>query len=310
MSEPALSEIRPTSAAMRGIRRIEVVTNPASGHTGPDAPEAAARIFAEFGLEPSIRTVQPHELMTELKAAVDAGPDLLVLIAGDGTAGTAASLCGPDGPLIAPLAGGTMNMLPHALYGPKDWKTALRDTLAEGIVTSVSGGEVDDLRFYVAAILGEPALWAEAREAVRGGDLVLAARKARDALKRAFSSRLRFQVGPGDTTKCEALSLMCPLVSRGMDDDARALEVAVLTPKGLPDAFRLGAHALMADIIGDWRKDPSVNVTPCRAGTAWASGRIPAILDGEPIRLHKRVDFRFVPVAFRALAPPRAAPPA
>lgn len=290
---------------MSGIRRIEVLANPASGHTGPDAPAAAAAILAEFGLEANIRVALPHEIFDTLRQAVDAAPDLIVLIAGDGTAGAAASLCGPDGPLIAPLAGGTMNMLPHALYGAKDWKTALRDTLAEGVVTPVSGGEVDERRFYVAAILGEPALWAEAREAVRGGDVVLAVRKSQAALKRAFASRLRFQVGPGETVKCEALSLMCPLVSRGMPDDERALEAAVINPRGFTEAFRLGAHALMSDLIGDWRADPSVEVTRCRSGTAWASGRIPAILDGEPLRLHKRVDFRFVPTAFRAFAPPR-----
>jgi hypothetical protein len=38
----------------------------------------------------------------------------------------------PDGPLVAPLPGGTMNMLPRALYGTADWKVALRRALEEG----------------------------------------------------------------------------------------------------------------------------------------------------------------------------------
>jgi len=40
-----------------------------------------------------------------------------------------------------------------------------------------------------------------------------------------------------------------------------------------------------------------------RAGRVWASGPIPAVLDGEPRQLGPVVDFHFRPVAFRALAP-------
>src|SRR5581483_6247865 len=105
-------------------------------------------------------------------------PDLLVVIAGDGTARTAAALCGPDGPLLAPLAGGTMNVLPHALYGTLDWPTALRRLATDGRVREVAGGEIAGQPFYVAAVLGAPALWAEAREAARLGNTRLAIGRA------------------------------------------------------------------------------------------------------------------------------------
>ena len=77
-----------------------------------------------------------------IAAAVDAAPDLLIVLAGDGTACAAATRCGAEGPLVAPLAGGTMNMLPHALYGAKPWQEGLRDALTEGVVRPVSGGVV------------------------------------------------------------------------------------------------------------------------------------------------------------------------
>ena len=111
------------------------------------------------------------------------------------TARSAAALCGPDGPLLAPLPGGTMNMLPHALYGEVDWKTALAETLEQGVVRPVSGGEVDGHPFYVAAILGAPALFAYAREEVRAGRLQRAIARAKVALRHVFSSQLRFQLG-------------------------------------------------------------------------------------------------------------------
>ncbi len=300
----------PASPATRALRRVEVVVNPAAGSTGPQAAARAEAMLAEFGVPARVASTPPAGLMTALRDAVDASPDLLVVLAGDGTANAAASLCGPKGPLVAPLAGGTMNMLPHALYGRRAWPEALREILTTGVEAEVSGGEVDGRPFYVAAILGAPALWAEAREAVRHGQLTLAWRKAERALHRAFASRLRFALEGGDPDKAEALTLMCPLVSRVMHKDERALEADVLNPRGAVEAFRLGFHALLSEVAGDWRADPSVAVMRCRRGEAWARGRIPAILDGEPVRLHKHVRIRFLPVAFRALVPAELSPDA
>ena len=68
------------------------------------------------------------------------------------------------------------------------------------------------------------------------------------------------------------------------------------------EVFRLGARALFSDVLGDWRTDPAVRAFCMRRGEAWASGRIPAILDGEPVKLARRVEIEFTPLAFRALA--------
>ncbi len=57
-------------------------------------------------------------------------------------------------------------------------------------------------------------------------------------------------------------------------------------------------------MTGNWRNDPSVIVGRCQIGKVWAGGRIPAILDGEPVRLDDTVGIRFRPKAFRALVPP------
>ena len=198
-----------------------------------------------------------------------------------------------------------MNVLPHAIYGTGPWQQALKETLADGVSMFVSGGEVDRQRFYVAAILGSPALFAEAREAARAGLLSLAWRRTRAAMARAFSTRLFFQLEGGEVGRAEALSLLCPLVSRAMADDERALEAAALNPHGAAQAFRLGLRAMFSDIVGDWRHETSVDISKCRRADAWANRPIPVILDGEPMRLHKHVDIRFVERAFRAYAPAR-----
>lgn len=284
--------------------RVELVANVASGSVGPDAPARAEAILAEHGVEGRVRAPTSGELEPCLREALDTRPDVLFVLAGDGTARAAAEMAGPDGPLIAPLPGGTMNMLPRAFYGERAWPEALAACLTHGEEKMISGGEVAGRLFFVAAILGSPALWAEAREAARTGRAGLALMRAQRALRRAFSSRLRYVLDGRPKGKAEALTLMCPLVSTALDADERALEAAALDPSNALEIFRLGVRT----VTGDWRDDPSVSVGRCRIGRVWAGGRIPAILDGEPVRLDDNVNIRFRPKAFRALALKDGAP--
>jgi diacylglycerol kinase family enzyme len=221
-------------------------------------------------------------------------------LAGDGTARLAASLCGPDGPVVSTLPGGTMNMLPKAFYGDRVWQDALRCALADPVVRTVSGGEVAGRTFYVAAILGAPALWADAREAIRERHFGSALRRGLRAAKRAFHGDLRFSLDGGPMERAEALSLLCPLISTAMDEQT-ALEAAAVDPIGAIEAFRMAFHYA----FGEWRNDPAIHTRPCRTGRARTRGSMPVILDGESIRLKSPVEIRFIPKAFRALEPRR-----
>ena len=279
--------------------RVEVIANIASGSVGKDAPAQAEAILREHGVEGQVHAPTERELTTCIRAAIERRPDAILVVAGDGTARAAAEMSGPDGPLIAPLPGGTMNMLPHALYGAIPWPEAMAACLKGGEARMISGGEVSGRLFFVAAILGSPALWATAREAARAGRADLALMRARRALRQAFSTRLRYVLDGRPKGKTEALSLMCPLVSADMNPDEQALEAAALDPSNALDIFRLGVSTM----TGNWRNDPSVIVGRCRVGKVWAGGRIPAILDGEPVRLDDTVSIRFRPKAFRALVP-------
>jgi diacylglycerol kinase family enzyme len=201
-----------------------------------------------------------------------------------------------------------MNMLPHALYGRRDWKSALRMILEDGRERPVAGGEIDGRGFYVAAVLGDPALWAPAREALRAFRFWLAVDRAFYAWRRCFRRKLRFSLDGAPHRKAEALALLCPLISRELPDDAAALEAAAIDPRSWVEVLRLGLEALLRPLIGpvlggDWRSDPAVTTGRCREGRAYARRRIHAIIDGEPVRLPRTVNIRFRPVAFRALAP-------
>lgn len=296
----------PALTAHVALKRLIMLVNPLSGGVGSQAVAEANAILAEYECESSVVELNHEDFETRVDAAFDAAPDVLIVLAGDGTAGTIASRAGPDGPLIAPLPGGTMNMLPRALYDTTDWKVALRLALEEGAIQGVAGGEISDAdgqhTFYCAAILGSAALWAPAREAVRTGQFKLAWVYARRALRRAFSGRLRYALDGVPGRQTEALVLISPTISRAIGEDA-GLEAAAMNPADAGQAMRLAANAL----FNGWRQDPSVRTTATRNATVRARSRIPAVIDGEPTLLRHEATIRFIPRAFRALAPNRPA---
>lgn len=284
------------------LERVIMLINPLAGGVGANAVDEAGTILADYGCESTVVALESGQFDAQIQAAFDAGPDALIVLAGDGTAGTIASRAGPDGPLVAPLPGGTMNMLPKALYGDVDWKVALRRALEEGAPQSVAGGEISDGRFqqafYCAAILGSPALWAPAREAVREGKFGLAWAYGRRALKRAFSGRLRFSLDGRPDRRAEALVVISPVISRVMDEHT-GLEAAAMNPSDALQAFRLATHA----VFDDWRADPAVTTKAIQKATVRARSRIPVVIDGEPALLRHEAQVRFIRTAFRALAP-------
>jgi diacylglycerol kinase family enzyme len=284
------------------LRRVSALVNAASGGVGAGATGQAAALVAEYGYDLTLWTPAPDGVAEAVRSAVDDAPDLLIVLAGDGTARLVAETCGPDGPLVAPLPGGTLNMLPHALYGALSWPQALRAALESGVERPVSGGRVGGHAFYVAGILGAPALWAYAREAARKGDFPETWRRAAHALRRAFTGDVHFVLDGCGQRQAEALVLINPIVSKALRDKA-ALEVAALEAHSAREIFRLAFNGL----FGDWRHDPAIVVDTAVRGRAWARHSIPCILDGEVHRLPRKVTFAFDQRAFRALAPPQTA---
>lgn len=280
------------------LDKIEVIVNPKSGSVHETAPDDIRVELEARGIQARLHIAgeQPFDAM--LDEVFGAKPDLVIVLAGDGTVRAVAARAGADGPLIAPLPGGTMNMLPKAVYGVSDWRQALALALDQGAVRPIAGGVVDGEPFYCAAILGAPALWAPAREALRDGKFTLGLARARRALRRAFAGRIRFRLDRGALSRAEALVLITPLISTALHTD-EGLEAAVMTTKDANEAFRLAATA----VFSDWRSDPSVQTQTVRRAHAWARSRIPAILDGETVRLSTYAETHFLRCAFRALAP-------
>jgi diacylglycerol kinase family enzyme len=280
-------------------KRIVAVLNIGSGSCNADSATQARAAFDQAGLSHAkVVSVEPADLDKALDDAV-ANADVLVVLGGDGTISAAAARCGASGALLIPLPGGTMNMLPKALYGERPWRKALADTLANPKVHAVSGGTAADRPFFCAAILGAPSLWAQAREAARKGDVVEAVRRSITATRRSLTESLDYDFGGGSTGSADAVVVICPAIAKDMNPDEPTLEAAAVDPETAAALFGLAFHAA----FDGWRNDASVSLAKVKTLCVTGHGEVPAILDGETVRLGRTVDLSFLPVAFRALTP-------
>jgi diacylglycerol kinase family enzyme len=280
-------------------KRLVAILNTASGSFTPQAPAEVRTIFDGAGLaHGEVICASPADLD---KALDEAGrrADVLVVLGGDGTIRTAAEKSGHNDNVLIPLPGGTMNMLARALYGSRSWREALADTLSNPELRFVSGGRAGPLAFYVAAVAGAPTLWADAREAVREGRFIEAARRAARALRRRVSDPLDYVFDGCLTGSAEAVAVMCPLISKVMREDEEMLEAAAIDTRSAGELLRLGVNTL----FNDWREDPAVVRAKVRKVVVTGHRRIPLTVDGELVRLGRRVEIEFTPHAFRSLIP-------
>jgi diacylglycerol kinase family enzyme len=280
-------------------QRLIAVLNTGSGGCDASAAGRIADIFAVAGLSHAeVVSVPPPQIDEALKRAANLA-QVVVVLGGDGTIRSAAADCSDAGKLLIPLPGGTMNMLPHALYGARSWPDALAETLSAPCIRAISGGRAGGEPFFCAAVLGAPSLWADAREALRRLHLIEAARRAVTAIRRHSDEPLEYRLDDGPLGKAEAIAVICPLVSRAMGHDELSLEAAAIEPVVASALFRLAFHAM----FDDWRNDPGISLAKVTKVDVKGHGRVPMIVDGESVRMGRTVRVDFVPLAFRALAP-------
>lgn len=298
MAISALRRLEGDRVDLRGMR-IGALLNTSSGSCDVQAEADVAAILGAEGLSPVRLWCGAGEAVGEaLTEAAGHELELLIVLGGDGTIRAAAEACGGAGPLLMPLPGGTMNMLPRALYGERSWREALKATLQDPRVQPVHGARANEHSFFIAAILGGPSMMAEAREAVRERDLAGAVEKGVAALRQALSTDLRYRFG-GRWDVAESVAVLCPLTSRHLSDDEEVLEAAAFKLEGPGDALRLAWNAAFRD----WRADPTVERAKVRNVEIESDQPIPAILDGETFQLGGQVHIELAPTAFYALRP-------
>lgn len=280
--------------------KIGVVLNTASGSYTADAKEKLVAILAKHQIpEPTVWETAPSDIESAFTELVAFDPDVLIVLAGDGTIRFAAESCLDRETLLIPLPGGTMNMLPKALYGDRSWERVLEDTLQAPRVRTISSGQVGEHQFFIAAIVGTPTLWTHAREALREGDVQGVIEHGTHALQNMLASKVRYIFSPENTGEAAALTVLCPLISTEMDDNERSLEAAVIDVESAGDVLALATTAA----FGAWRESEKVSVVKTRSVTITADETVPIILDGESMELGNSLEITFVPKAFKALVP-------
>jgi diacylglycerol kinase family enzyme len=226
-------------------------------------------------------------------------PNLLVVLGGDGTIRTAAHACTGTNTYLLPLPGGTLNVLPRALYGDSSWQETLKKTLAAPATKMLSGGRVTNNLFFVAAVVGAPGLWMEAREAIRKGDLLNAVGKAGVAFEAMFDTTIQYFISPELSGEAEVMAVICPLVSEQMSESEQALEAAAIDVENAAGLLRLATAAAFSK----WRDDKSVSLNKTRRVALQSSRDIPLFLDGERVKAGKNAEITFVPRAVNVIVP-------
>jgi diacylglycerol kinase family enzyme len=226
-------------------------------------------------------------------------PKVLVVLGGDGTIRSAAEACAGTDTYLLPLPGGTLNMLPRALYGEVSWQDALKETLANPMAKGLSGGRVGDELFFVAAVVGASGLWMEAREAIREGEILNAVGKAGVAFEAMFDTTIQYSISSEVSGEAEVVTVICPLVSEQMPDSEQALEAAAIDVNSAAELLGLATAA----VFGKWRDDESVTLTKTRQVTVQSSRDIPLFLDGEKVKVGKIAEISFVPKAVNVIVP-------
>jgi diacylglycerol kinase family enzyme len=280
--------------------KVGVMINTSSGGCDSESEQKMLSILTGAGVvEPKVWCGEAKEMERFFAEAAGQKLEVLIVLGGDGTIRTAAEACAEKGSYLIPLPGGTMNMLPRALYGNVSWEEALKKTLTAPSTKVLSAGRVANKRFFIAAIVGAPALWTQPRESMREGNIADAIKKGSVAFRRMFETKVQYLISGGAKGETEAVALICPLISEEMSDSEQALEAAIIDVESAAEVIGLATIAA----FGKWRDDRNILLTKTKQLTVQSSKDIPATLDGEKVNLGRSAEIDFVPRALTVLVP-------
>src|SRR5438105_416629 len=98
--------------------KFGVIINTSSGGCDSESEAEILEILKGAGINDCKAWCGQSDQMEQSFAQAAAHkPEVFVVLGGDGTIRTAAEACHRHGGYLIPLPGGTMNMLPRALYG-------------------------------------------------------------------------------------------------------------------------------------------------------------------------------------------------
>jgi diacylglycerol kinase family enzyme len=280
--------------------KVGAIINTSSGGCDSESEQKIFSVLTRAGIvEPKVWCGEAKEMERSFAEAAGQELEVLIVLGGDGTIRTAAEACAEKGSYLIPLPGGTMNMLPRALYGDVSWEESLKNTLAAPSLKVLSGGRIAGKQFLIAAIIGAPALLVEPRESMREGNIVDAIEKGSVAFRKMFETKIQYVISGEMKGEAEAVALICPLISEQMSDSEQALEAAVIDVESATEVIGLVSTAA----FGKWRDDSNILLTKTKRVDVQSSKDIPATLDGERVNLGRSAEIDFVSSALTVLVP-------
>jgi diacylglycerol kinase family enzyme len=280
--------------------KVGAIINTSSGGYDLESEQKMIGILNRAGIvEAETWCVSPEAIKRSFAEAAEQKLEVLIVLGGDGTIRGAAEACAEKGLYLIPLPGGTMNMLPRALYGDVSWEEALKKTLTAPSVKILSGGRVANKHFFIAAIMGSPVFWAEPRESVREGAIVDAIKKGSVAFRNMFETKVQYLISEEKKGEAEAVALICPLISEEMSDSEQAFEAAVIDVESAAEMIGLATSAA----FGKWRDDRNILLTKTQRVDVQSRKDIPATLDGERVNLGRSAEIDFVSRAVTVIVP-------
>ena len=248
------------------MNKLWLITNPHSGSAAGEKCAAIEAVCEDKGLAFAGRTNFPDEPLPGPDQLGDA--DTVLLFAGDGTINAALrKLEGWDGAVLI-LPGGTMNMLAKRLHGTADAGDIVHAAHAEERTTALPYIEAGEERAFVGVIAGPVTAWAEAREAVREGDLAKLPAAAAAAWSRSWEQEVALHDGEMLLGRYNAVYA---------EPRQGGLAVAGIAAERIADLAKLG----WAWIAGDWRAAAPVDDRLTSAAILSADGGVKALFDGE-----------------------------
>ena len=278
--------------------KVGAIINTSSGGCDSNSEAEMLDIFKRAGVTNcKMWCGEADQIGRAFREAASCNLQLLVVLGGDGTIRTAAQACAKTRTYLLPLPGGTVNMLSRALHGEASWQDALKKTLPNPAIKELSGGRVGNELFFVAALVGAPALWIEARESLREGDIGDAVEKSAAAVEAMFDKTVQYFVSPEIRDEAEAVAVICPLVSQEMSESEQALEAAAIDVSNAAELLGLATAAG----FGKWRDNQNVKLAKTRQMTVQSSRDIPLFLDGERVKVGRKTEINFVPKAVNVI---------
>lgn len=282
------------------FKKPTVIVNMAAGSSS-DVTDDIASIFKRLHCpQPNVHLVDPPQLSAKYSEVKTDGTDLLIVFGGDGTCKSGAITARDAGIPFVALPGGTMNMLPKALYGTDDWQIALELALSQKTPRWQAAGSINNHIFFCGAIIGDPITMSEARESLRDGDVLEAVKQIPDIMTAiAHGERFEFKVdGEIFDKDANGLQIYCPYMTTGATS-TDAFELASVPQLSMAQIIGIGARALTQD----WRDSVHVKTAFAKHVEITGQGAFDILLDGEPETVKCPVKIKLETKGVLVLAP-------